>query len=249
MPWGSIISIAELGGCGDPFATIKKESNGAAMRLRPGLQAIIATAPDPVAATVKLAMAGNIIDYGSQQPFDVEQTIGKCLANEPWGGDLVRFLDDVEYAGRILYLADNCGELVFDGLFIEHLAAMGKEVVLAVKERPIINDALAADVEECGLDRYCTVITNGTGCPGTPLARCSRIFREYFFNADLIISKGQGNFETLAGTPGPVYYLLTVKCMVVAEHIARQAGQSATAGPRPGLGSMVLMKNGTTHGR
>ena len=78
------------------------------------------------------------------------------------------------------------------------------------------------DGAECGLDRYCTVITNGTGCPGTPLDLCSRIFRERFFSAEPIISKGRGNFETLAWTPGPIYYLLTVKCGVVAEHIDRQ---------------------------
>lgn len=241
--------IADLGGCLDPFAALKKESNDAALRLRPRLLAMIAAASDPLAATVKLAMAGNIIDYGAQQSFDVEQTIDNCLANEPWGGDLARFLDEVEQAGRILYLADNCGELVFDGLFIERLAAMGKEITLAVKEKPIINDALAADAEECGLDRYCSVITNGTGCPGTPLVRCSRILRETFFNADLIISKGQGNFETLAGTAGPIYYLLTVKCGVVAEQIARQADRSATTGERPGLGAMVLMKNRTRPGK
>jgi uncharacterized protein with ATP-grasp and redox domains len=241
--------IAALGGCPDPFAVVKKESNAAAMLLRPRLEGIIGAASDPIATAIKLTMAGNIIDYGAQQSFDVEQAIIACLANDPWGGDLAGFVDDVERADRILYLADNCGELVFDGLFIERLAAMGKEVCLAVKERPIINDALATDATACGLDRYCMVITNGTGCPGTPLARCSRIFRERFFNADLIVSKGQGNFETLAGTAGPIYYLLTVKCGVVAEHIGRQAGRTPTDNERPDLGSMVLLKNRTLQGR
>jgi uncharacterized protein with ATP-grasp and redox domains len=237
--------IAALGDCPDPFAGVKKESNGAAMRLLPRLEDIIGAASDPIATVVKLTMAGNIIDYGAQQSFDVEQAIISCLANDPWGDDLERFVGDVARADRILYLADNCGELVFDGLFIKRLAAMGKEVCLAVKEKPIINDALATDAAACGLDQYCTVISNGTGCPGTPLARCSPIFRQNFFNADLIVSKGQGNYETLAGTAGPIYYLLTVKCGVVAEHIGRQPGRgSATGNERPALGSMVLLKNG-----
>jgi len=240
--------IADLGGCNDPFATLKKESNRAAMRLRPRLEKIIGAASDPVATTVKLTLAGNIIDYGSQQSFDVEQAILACLANEPWGDDLPRFLEDLTQADRILYLADNCGELVFDGLLIERLAAMGKEVCLAVKEKPIINDALATDATECGIDQYCTVISNGTGCPGTPLDRCSRTFRQTFSNADLIISKGQGNFETLAGTPGPIYYLLTVKCGVVAEHIGHQGGRPAAGKEQPALGSMVLLKNRTSQG-
>ena len=236
--------IAELGGCGDPFAALKKESNRAALQLRPRLEEIITSAADPAATAVKLAMAGNIIDYGAQQTFDVEQAIGNCLAGEPWGGGMAQFLADVQRAERILYLGDNCGELVFDGLFIKQLAGHGKEVVLAVKERPIINDALPADAVACGLDQYCTVIANGTGCPGTPLARCSGNFRKQFFNADLIISKGQGNFETLAGTKGPIYYLLTVKCGVVADHLEHLAGRSATSGKgRPALGTMVLMKN------
>jgi uncharacterized protein with ATP-grasp and redox domains len=236
--------IAELGGCGDPFAALKKESNRTAVQLRPRLEEIIASAADPAATAVKLAMAGNIIDYGAQQSFDIDQTIGNCLTKEPWGSGMAQFLADVQRAERILYLGDNCGELVFDGLFIKQLAGQGKEVVLAVKERPIINDALPADAVACGLDQYCNVIANGTGCPGTPLTRCSGKFQEQFLNADLIISKGQGNFETLAGTKGPIYYLLTVKCGVVADHLEQLAGRSATCGAgRPALGTMVLLKN------
>ena len=236
--------IAELGGCTDPFAGLKEESNKAALKLRPRLEEIIASAADPAATTVKLAMAGNIIDYGAQQSFDIEQTIDNCLAGEPWGDCMARFLADVGRAERILYLGDNCGELVFDGLFIRQLAEQGKEVVLALKEWPIINDALPVDAVACGLDRYCTVIANGTGCPGTPLSQCSGDFQEVFWNADLIISKGQGNFETLAGTRGPIYYLLTVKCGVVADHLDRLAGRSATSATgRPELGTMVLIKN------
>ncbi len=236
--------IAELGGCSDPFAALKKESNDAAIQLRPRLAEIIANSADPAATTVKLAMAGNIIDYGAQQSFDVEQTIGNCLAGEPWGSGMAQFLADVRRADRILYLADNCGELVFDGQFVKQLAAQGKEVILAVKERPIINDALPVDAKACGIDQHCTVITNGTGCPGTPLARCSDNFREIFANVDLIISKGQGNFETLAGTAGPIYYLLTVKCGVVADHLELLAGRSALSETgRPPLGTMVLLKS------
>jgi len=236
--------IAELGGCTDPFAGLKEESNKAALKLRPRLEEIIAGAADPAATAVKLAMAGNIIDYGAQQSFDIEQTIDNCLAGEPWGGGMAQFLADAGRAARILYLGDNCGELVFDGLFIRQLAEQGKEVVLAVKERPIINDALAGDAVACDLDRYCTVIANGTGCPGTPLSQCSGDFQKVFLNADLIISKGQGNFETLAGTRGPIYYLLTVKCGVVADHLEQLAGRSATSATgRPPLGAMVLIKN------
>ncbi|MDH3394130.1 MAG: ARMT1-like domain-containing protein, partial [Desulfobulbaceae bacterium] len=136
----------------------------------------------------------------------------------------------------ILYLADNCGEIVFDSLLIEQLGP--QKITLAVKERPIINDALITDTASCGLNNLCTVISNGTDCPGTPLAQCSEEFQDCFHNADLIISKGQGNFETLSESNAPLYFLLTVKCPVVVDHVNMLAGKST----RVSMGEMILLK-------
>jgi uncharacterized protein with ATP-grasp and redox domains len=210
-------TIARLSGCSDPFIDLKRTSNMRALELLPRLREVVSTAADPMCAAIRLAMAGNIIDYGAHHDFDLNQAIDDCLAREPAINHYAQLLEDLRTARTVLYLGDNCGELVFDGLVLEKL---NHEVTLAVKERPIINDALVADALFCGLDRLATVMANGTSCPGTPVQRCSPAFQEAFAAADLIISKGQGNFETLSETRAPLYFLLMVKCPVVAEHIA-----------------------------
>jgi len=144
---------------------------------------------------------------------------------------------------RVLYLADNCGEIVYDLLVLRCLADLGLDVTVAVKAGPIINDALIADAIACGLDRYARIISNGTACPGTPLTSCSREFLEAFYGADLILSKGQGNFETLseavAEIAADIFFLLTVKCSVVGTHLAGLSGQDPAT--LPGQGEMVLV--------
>jgi hypothetical protein len=213
--------IADMSGCPDPFAVRKKESNRAALALLPYLRQIVAESPDPLRTAALLSIAGNVIDYGAQQKFDLERTIDACLAKTPAIDQFESLRRLLGRAQRILYLADNCGELIFDRLFIEQL---GKPVILALKRLPIINDARREDAVACGLDRLCRLIDNGTGCPGTPLATCSPEFRAEFRAADLIISKGQGNFETLSEIAAPLFFLLLVKCPVVAKHAADKAG-------------------------
>jgi uncharacterized protein with ATP-grasp and redox domains len=117
---------------------------------------------------------------------------------------------------------------------------LSQEVTVAVKAQPVINDATLADAKASGLPRTCRVITNGTACPGTPLSSCSPAFRAIFAQADLIISKGQGNFETLSEMQAPIYFLLTVKCETVAQHLKELTGETQ----RPlVLGDLILLKN------
>jgi len=229
--------IAREAECEDPFRHLKQKSNNLALSLRPELQKQIASSNDPLRTALRFAIAGNIIDYGAHHDFDAQHAIAECLRKELAINHYQDFAEDVKRAETILYLADNCGELVFDGLVIEQLE---KPVTLAVKEGPIINDATVADARDCGLDQYCRVISNGTNCPGTPLTSCSSEFMEIFQEADLIISKGQGNFETLSESQAPVYFLLTVKCPVVARHISNrlQLGHEAI-----NVEDMIIMKN------
>jgi damage-control phosphatase, subfamily I len=227
--------LAELAGSPDPYADLKEESNRLALLLLPRQAALVDKATDPLLAAVKVAIAGNIIDYGAPHQFDFSVVLENASRRELAIDDYLDFRRDLARAETVLYLADNCGELVFDRLLIERL---DRKVVLAVKEKPIINDALTEDARRCGLDRFCTIITNGTACPGTPLPRCSPTFQDAFQSADLIISKGQGNFETLSATSAPVYFLLTVKCLVVAAHIEKLAGTGVR------LGESVLLKAG-----
>ena len=109
---------------------------------------------------------------------------------------------------------------------------------MAVKDGPIINDALREDALAAGLDRYARIISNGSRCPGTVLADCSPEFRQVFANADLIIAKGQGNFESLSEVDREIYFLLTVKCPVAARHMAQLAGMDEAR--LPGKGEMAV---------
>ncbi|MBI5559164.1 MAG: DUF89 family protein [Deltaproteobacteria bacterium] len=230
--------IAEVTGIPDPFATLKKESNQFAARLKPVIGRRIKEAGNRFLAALSFAIAGNIIDYGSLHQFDMEKTIETALRQDLAINDYAALRTDLHQASMVLYLGDNSGELVFDGLVIE---MMKKNVIYAVKEKAIINDALLDDARECGLDTICRVVTNGTGCPGTPLADCSKDFLQLFYDADLIISKGQGNFETLSEVKAPIYFLLTAKCPVVAGHIQLLTG--GLSGWREKLPFPVLLRS------
>lgn len=218
--------IARLSGNPDPYAELKKTGNEHALRLRGRVKELISTAHDPLYTAILFAIAGNIIDHGAPRDFDLDQTIDECLRRTPAINDYAQLKEDLKGAENILYLGDNCGELVFDGLLIELLPGM---VTLALKEKPIINDALPADARLCGLDKICRIISNGTDCPGTPLNLCGEEFKAAMAKADLIISKGQGNFETLSHLSGgpPLYFLLTTKCPIVAQRAGEAAGTAA----------------------
>ncbi|MBU0680182.1 MAG: DUF89 family protein [Proteobacteria bacterium] len=217
-------TIAQISGCPDPFADLKKQSNSFALGLVDHVRKKITAHPDPLYAALLFSIAGNIIDYGSQQDFDAEAALATCLDTVLTINDYQNLRQNIEKSTLLLYLGDNAGEIVFDSLVIETLKEMfpDLEIVYVVKASPIINDALMDDADSCGLPQLCRVIVNGTGCPGTPLANCSPEFQELFTRADVIISKGQGNYETLSETTAPIYFLLTVKCPIVGAHLQEQ---------------------------
>lgn len=213
---GFYSTISQISKNPDPFFFLKQQSNALAMDLRPQVEELIRQGDDHLFRAILFALAGNIIDYGSQQNFDLDATLNNCLKNVPIINDYNELLNDLSCARKILYLTDNCGEIVFDGLLADYLPGT---VIMVVRDGPIINDATEADATWCGIDQRYRVITNGTLCPGTPYERCSQEFQTLFREADVVISKGQGNFETLSEEVRPVFHLLTVKCPVVADHI------------------------------
>jgi len=237
--------IARVTGCADPYLALKKASNDQVLAILPDLLKEVEQSEVPLLAAIRLAIAGNIIDYGAMASFDVGAAMARARTI-PFAIDesrqLLERVSRLPAKSSVLYLVDNCGEIVYDSLVIRCLVDLGLEVTVAVKEGPIINDALVADAIVCGLDHYARIITNGTTCPGTPLASCSAEFLQVFQRADLILSKGQGNFETLSEavseTGADIFFLLTVKCSVVGAHLARLAGKRLDE--LPGHGEMVL---------
>ncbi len=234
-------AIAEITGCVDPYLEIKQQSNDQALALLPEFQKELQQSNDPLAVALRLAIGGNIIDYGAMHSFDVDAAMERCLTT-PFAVDHSRELlvqvRALDKGAPILYLADNSGEIVYDSLVVRELTDLGLDVTVAVKSGPIINDALSGDASACGLDSIARILENGTSCPGTPLASCSNGLQQAFRDAELIISKGQGNFETLSEVKAEIFFLLTVKCSVVGVHLAEISGTSLQE--LPGTGELVL---------
>jgi len=217
--------IGELTGSHDPYAGVKAHGNEYALAMYPELSRRIAAANDPLAAGVRMAIAGNIIDFGATSSVE-DATIASHI-EAAWSAPLLgNSVDDlraaVAGARDILYLGDNAGEIVFDRMLIEQLPA--ERITYAVKAFPVINDATRVDAEQAGLTALVEVIDNGSDAPGTVLETCSDAFRRRFAEADLIISKGQGNYESLSDSVGDIFFLLKVKCKVIAQDLDCEQG-------------------------
>lgn len=224
--------LRELTGVEDPYRTVKSHHNGMALNLISELEAEIGAASDPLMMAVRLAIAGNVIDMGVNGNFtetDLQRSIEQALA-EPFAGDESGFRQAVAKARNILYLADNAGEIAFDRLLIEQLSPA--RVTLAVRGAPVINDATRVDALFLKLDEIVEVIDNGSDAPGTVLADCSPEFQRRFIEADLVLAKGQGNFETLSDENRPLYFLFKAKCPVIAAHIGLPVGTHVLAPSR-----------------
>jgi uncharacterized protein with ATP-grasp and redox domains len=214
----------------DPYIEVKRRSNESALKLYPTLKKKVIASGDRLLTAVEIAAAGNVIDYGVKNNLDIRKEIDNILSHgfsfphsqKKSVFEYEEFKKGLAAAGDILYLADNAGEIVFDKILLEELK--GKETVFAVRGKPIINDALVEDALACGIDKVTRVISNGSDAPGTILKDCSSEFRDIYDNAGLIISKGQGNFETLSEEPRPIYFLFKVKCPVIAKDIGSEVG-------------------------
>lgn len=208
----------------DPYREEKSEFNRIALELYPRLKSLIDNSVKPFETAVKLAIAGNVIDLGVSRDIgetDIAKVIEEAL-DLPFYGDVEAFHDSILGAERILYLMDNAGEIVFDRLLIEQLPA--EKITACVRGFPILNDATLSDAEATGLNELVAVIDNGSDAPGTVLKDCSQTLRLHFEEADLVISKGQGNYETLSSVRKNLYFLLKAKCPVVSNHIGCESG-------------------------
>lgn len=225
----------------DPYRRIKRESNEQAQRLYPGMKQEVALSDDPLATALRFAIAGNIIDFGCHSTVDeedIQQSIRDAMAAPLDPDSLARFKEALDQAERILYLADNAGEIVFDRLLIEELPV--RRVIVAVRGQPIINDATRVDARFVGLTSLVRVIDNGSDIPGTVPELCSAGFQKEFESSDLIIAKGQGNFETLEGRDRHMFFLLKAKCPVVARRLGCRVGELVIHEHQPSWKSGVV---------
>lgn len=171
---------------------------------------------------LKIALAGNIIDFGALDEISfnlVGEIINKTLESDFDEELCKRLMDELSKSKMLLYLGDNAGEIVFDKIFIREIIREYPdiEIFFVVRGKPVLNDANEEDAYFVGLDEYANIINNGTDLPGTDLLEVSDEFKEIFNKADIIISKGQGNFESLPGCGKNVYYLFLCKCDLLME--------------------------------
>ncbi len=219
----------ELSGISDPYKSIKDMSNEKALAVYPELKAIVERSATPLLTAVELACAGNIIDYGAHQDVDVSGEILQILSQadaaiaheerELFAFDA--FCDDLSKAKRLMYVGDNCGEIVFDRVLIETIAAHYPtlHIDFVTRGTPILNDCLVEDAYTCGLHHAATIVSSGMVSPGLIMKNASPEFKALFDQADMIISKGQGNYEALSGIDAPIYFLLITKCKVIARDL------------------------------
>ena len=212
--------IREVSGVEDPYLEIKDRFNRLVLDMLPGLKKRVESSADPFDTAVRLALAGNIIDFGTPGTLDeadVSLTVEESLTVPLHGWTTARMKKAVDAAGKILYIGDNAGEIVFDRLLIEQIGR--EKITFAVRGGPAINDALRADADSTGISDMVRVIDSGVDAPGTPLALCSSDFIKEIQATDLVISKGQGNYETLSDLDRPVFFLFRVKCPLVSRHL------------------------------
>ena len=213
--------VSRLTGVKDPYREIKEKCTQQALALYPSLKERVRSADDRLRRAIRIAIAGNVIDFGSNMPFDMENDLESIIIQRFAIDNYEAFTAALTRAKDVLYIADNAGETVFDRVLIEEL---GKPVTYVVREHPIINDAVREDAIAAGLDKVADIISSGADAPGNILHLCSDEFLKIYEASDFIISKGQGNYEGLSGENRPIFFLLKAKCPVIAKHIGVEQG-------------------------
>ncbi len=214
-------------GVADPYASIKRRDLDAALTLEPLLRQFAADSDDPLRTALKVAATGNVMDSAIYSDLDIAACVTEELRRPFARCDLTELSADLASARRVLVLGDNAGEVVFDKILLAALAADGRELSYAVRGEPIINDATLDDARYAGVDAYASLVSSGSSAPGTILESCTEEFRELFRAADVVISKGQGNFESLSASGRPMYFLLKAKCALIAGRLGTAVGDYA----------------------
>ncbi len=211
--------VRQVMGADDPYRSVKQRFTQLALELSGPLRERIAASDDPLGTALRIALAGNAIDFGvyaDVSEADLQRTLDRAL-KVPLEAEIATFRQALLGVSDVLFLADNTGEIVFDRLLIEQLPC--PQVTVAVRGAPVINDATREDAETAGLTERYEVIDNGSDGPGTILTDCSAAFVRRFEQASLIIAKGQGNYETLSDVAGNIVFLFMAKCAVITSRL------------------------------
>lgn len=233
---GSIIHsiIKNRTNCQDPYKKEKVLANKIALKYLSKVKKII-EADDSLENYVKIAIIGNILDFGAFTiDTDVDELIDNAIQNQLKINNVDLLEMSAEKHDKLLYLVDNTGEIVFDKLLLEKLKSYNLDITIAVKSEPILNDACVEDAINVGLDEFGEIVEIGAGTVGYVDSEISEEFRHIFNNHDFIIAKGMGNYEGLTeidNSDKDLYFLLCSKCMTMSRNLGVD------------LQDMVLLKN------
>ncbi len=219
--------FAQMLGVEDLYAKQKREAIEKARSLLPYCRRLIEASDDPLVAAARIAVAGNVIDLASEFVYDLEEEISRVMQAQFAIDHIADLSAALRRSKRVVYLADNAGENVFDALYIETIKRMLPDIAIDyfVRTEPIINDICVRDLEADPIHRHATVVDSGVRTPGIVIDAMNEAARARFFAADLILSKGMGNYECLSDyKESSLYYLLKVKCQVVARALSLKPG-------------------------
>ena len=209
----------------DPYKPLKTKYNQRASDLCPKLKHIVEISNNPLLTAAKIATLGNAIDFGPKTEIDIDKEAKNLLDRSLAINDIAQLKKSALKIKNIIYLADNAGETFFDRILIDELVKRKINVTYVVKTAPILNDATLQDAELSGITSVAKVMTTGTDCIGIFFKECSKEFLKEFERSQLVISKGQGNYESLSDIKNKeIYFLLKVKCPIIAENIGARVG-------------------------
>ena len=214
--------IKDSTGIDDPYRDEKKRQNEMALKLYPIMKEMVKHSENRIKTAITISAIGNIIDLGAQSDYNIENALQDLDRIRFAKSDLADFLKTLEVSKTLLFIADNCGEIIFDRVFLEELSDIKKFV--AVKSGPFINDVTIQDIEGTGVEKIARIIETGTSNLEFNEEDTSKEFKEIFNSADIIISKGHANFEALHGRGKNIYFLLRAKCDVVSKVIGVKTG-------------------------
>jgi len=222
--------MREISGVEDPYEHLKNQSTDEAHELVPFCEELITKSGDPLFTAIKMSIAGNMIDFAIHHKIDIRAEVESIVNKKLTINDYDSFKKRLKVSETILYIGDNAGESVFDRLLIEQL--QDKKIYFGVRGAPVINDVVEKDAIHANIEKFAEIVSSGSAVPGTILSKCSKEFNDLFKSVDMVISKGQGNYEGLSDEKREIFFLLRVKCEVIAKHIGIP------------VGSMVLMRSG-----
>lgn len=209
----------------NPYKKLKEKNLKEARRFIPYLETIVESSYDKLQMAIRAAIVGNIIDLGASPKYDIEYEVNRITDNNINLYALKQFINDLKNSNLILYIGDNFEEALFDKILLKQL--LPKRIVFAVRSKPILNDITLEDAKTLGIDKICEVMESGSKIAGTDLSQCSPEFLNLIEKADLVIAKGQGNFETLLNVERPIYFLFKVKCDVIGRRSGLPVGRNA----------------------